>query len=152
MLFFFNSSIRLGQTKDFRIESYANISYSDKPDKYSRYALLEIREYNFDYQYRLIHNGKKFHEHYLQFDKKVLLRGYGYQEEKSVEINVDSILNPRSDELELKNNQSYCKISSQRVPKQSLTIKFDSTLNLRLKRGTVFEHYFSLFYFLIIFD
>ncbi len=61
------------------------------------------------------------------------LRGYVSHKEKRVEINVDSIWNPRSTELELKNNQRYCIINSQRVPKQSLTIKLDSTLNTRLK-------------------
>ncbi len=94
---------------------------------------MGIREYNVNYEYQLIHNGKKFHEQALKLDEKGPLRGYGYQEKKSVEINVDSIWNPRSAELELKNNQKYCKINSQRVPKQSLTIKLDSTLNSKLK-------------------
>jgi hypothetical protein len=120
-------------TKDFRIESNVDISYSDIPDKYSRYVVLGIREYNVDYQYRLIHNGEKFHEQALKLDEKGPLRVYGYYEEKSFEIKVDSIWNPRSAEVEIKNNQKYYKINSQRVPKQSLTIKVDSTLNSRIK-------------------
>ncbi len=127
-----NSSIT-NPTKDFRIESNVDISYSDIPDKYSRYVVLGIREYNVDYQYRLIHNGEKFHEQALKLDEKGPLRVYGYYEEKSFEIKVDSIWNPRSAEVEIKNNQKYYKINSQRVPKQSLTIKVDSTLNSRIK-------------------
>ncbi len=94
---------------------------------------MEIKEYNVDYQYRVIHNGKKFHEEALILDAKGPLRAYGYYEEKSVDIMVDSIWNPRSVEFELKNNQRYCRINSQRVPKQSLTIKLNSTLNSKLK-------------------
>ncbi len=94
---------------------------------------MGIREYNIDYQYLLNHNGKKFHEQALKLDEKGPLRAYGYLEEKSVEIKVDSIWNPRSAEIEIKNNEKYYKINSQRVPKQSVTIKVDSTLNSTIK-------------------
>ncbi len=116
-----------------RTESNVDVSYSDIPDKYSRYTVLAIRKYNVDYQNQLIHNGKKLHELAFQLDEKGPLRAYGYHEEKSVEIKVDSIWNPRSAEIEIKNNQKYYKINSQRVPKQSVTIKVDSTLNSTIK-------------------
>jgi hypothetical protein len=120
-------------TKDFRIESNVDISYSDIPDKYSRYVVFGIREYNIDYQYRLNHNGKKLNEQAFKLDEKGPLRAYGYHDEKSFEIKVDSIWNPRSAEIELKNKQKHYKINSHRVPEQSVTIKVDSTLNSRIR-------------------
>jgi len=79
----------------------------------------------------------------LKLDEKGPLRAYGRNrsffcyvcsvEEKSVEIKVDSIWNPRSAEIEIKNNEKYYKINSQRVPQQSVTIKVDSTLNSRIR-------------------
>jgi hypothetical protein len=72
-------------------------------------------------------------EQAFKFDEKGQLRAYGYHDEKSVEIKVDSIWNPRSAEIELKNKQKHYKINSHRVPEQSVTIKVDSTLNSRIK-------------------
>jgi hypothetical protein len=81
----------------------------------------------------LIRNGNKLYEQAFQLDEKGPLRAYGYHKEKSFQIKVDSIWNPRSAQIEIKNNQKYYKINSQRVPKQSVTIKVDSTLNSTIK-------------------
>jgi hypothetical protein len=113
-----------------KIESTLNVNFSDIPDTYSQH--LEIWFNNGSNGYfaqSFLHNGKKFIEFILRFQEKGPLRAYAAYGEKSVEIKVASIRYSISSEIQYKNQQNYCKIYFQEVPRISITFKLNSTLS-----------------------
>jgi hypothetical protein len=113
-----------------QIESTLNVNFSDIPDTYSLHLEIWLNNSSNGYfAQRFLHNGKKFIEYILKIEEKGLLRAYAAYGDKSVDIKVDCNRYSISGEIQYKNQQNYCKIYFQEVPKISVMFKLNSTLS-----------------------
>jgi hypothetical protein len=113
-----------------QIESTLSVNFSDIPDTYSQH--LEIwfnNNNNYYFAQSFLYNGKKFIEYILKIEEKGLSRVFMTYQEKSVDIKVNSIWYPISGEIKYMDQQNYCKIYFQEVPKISFSFKLNSTLS-----------------------
>jgi uncharacterized pyridoxamine 5'-phosphate oxidase family protein len=113
-----------------QIESTLIVNFSDIPDTYSQ--RLEIwfnSNNNYYFAQSFLYNGKKFIEYFLKIEGKGLFRVFTAYQEKSIDIKVNSIWDLISGEIEYKDQQNYCKIYFQEVPKISFLFKLNSTLS-----------------------
>ena len=122
-------------TKDFHWESEAEISYSYKPDKLKvKTEMGWDKPEKFVYKHTVSKDGKKYNEWDVSYDKKSSeLELEMTSQDRRVELKVDNIKSPRSAQWGMKYGLKSYKFSAIRVPKESISLKLDSSENSRLK-------------------
>ena len=121
------------QTKDFHLNSEAEVSFSYKPDKFIvKTEMGRDKQEKFFYKHNITKEGEKYNEWDVSYDKKssqleLDIADRSTSHVRRIELKVDNIECPRSAQLDVKYGHESYNFSAIRVPKESISLNFVST-------------------------